>query len=125
MDEERSKHADEVHTQLLDGSETSLCKRCCNESECSDRCKVFHDGHYNPHDNLICLFKQFDDSTNLIFDGNHRDTDENGKCNDLQHVVSRHGIENICRNDVDQCLVECLLYSSTGFPAFEFSVAVF
>src|SRR5699024_5158468 len=125
MDEEGNKHTYEVHAQLLDGSEASLCKRSCNESECPDCRKVFHDRHYNPHDNFIGLFKQFDDSTDFIFDGNHRNTDEDGKCNDLQHIVSRHGIENICRNDVDQCLVECLLCSSTGFSACEFGVAVF
>src|SRR5699024_3867642 len=125
MDEEGNKYTYEVHAQLLDGSAASLCKSSCNEYECADCRKVFHDRHYNPHDNFIGLFKQFVDSTDFIFDGNHRNTDEDGKCNDLQHIVSRHGIENICRNDVDQCLVECLLYSSTGFSAFEFGVAVF
>src|SRR5699024_1885682 len=119
MDEQCQQNTDEVESQLSYRTKSSLRKGSSNKAECTDCCEIFHDCHYNPHNNFIGLFEQIHKAADLIFYGYHGDTDEYGKGDDLEHVVRCHGIENICRNNVDQCVIDCLFNRFTGFPTFK------
>src|SRR5699024_3250909 len=68
------KHTDKVHAELLDCSETGLCKCCGYKAECTDCCKIFHDCKDNPHDHFVRFLKQFNESRYFIFYCNHRDS---------------------------------------------------
>ena len=102
---EDAEHHEEVAEQRPEGVEALLGEDLGDQAEDADRGDA-HQQHHQPHDHLVEVLEEPEGALPRLAGQRHRQAEEHGEDDDLQHVAIGHGLDGVGGEDLDQGLRE-------------------